>query len=178
MLDQEFKESKKKMIKIMITEQMREEARSNASKIRNMAVQMGFKSVFQTSDPMEDHFIGYLGEIVFRNYLIYDKIQASELFVVGEPDQGDFLIGDKVIDVKTGHRKYPIESIGDNFKFLITKQVKEKDIYVSILINNSFTEGYLMGFIEKERLNDYQLTGQIPHWEIPMKDLKSMEMLK
>jgi len=166
-------------VEIEISNVMKDEAKSRAIKTIEQA--RGLTPKFQT-DELKNKTIGFIGEAVFEKWLKDNSIDFKQENVYGKPDCGDFIVGDKIIEVKTGQMTWAVEQLQPGYKMYIAEQqISEKrDIYVNIQIDNNMKFAYITGFISSEdagKYNVFQSEKMInPAIGIPLRDLKSMEL--
>lgn len=146
------------MIEVKIPVFMKKEAKRLTELERQSWEGKKLKSRFNT-DLITNKFQGYLGELLFSHFLIDRCLTFDWDKSLGKADSSDFLVQGKKIDVKTGLRKKPLNTLNkDTFKLMLNKrQLLEhpNDIYFFILLqgDNPYEakKAYLVGFVSREK---------------------------
>ena len=133
---------------VKITDADRRGAKYEAEQLVDYANSTGKQAYL--GGTVTENYIGKLGEIAFRKFLDEKGVLFKELKYNGnEWDKCDFVISDKLIDVKSteeaSYKKY----------MMIPKpqfENKKKDFYVSIVVNQNHTNANVQGFMDYERI--------------------------
>ena len=140
--------------KVKISKSMKEEAKELASKMIKMAFIHNCKHVFTVKSQSESIYNGFLGQIVYRKYLLKTFYQFTERLVIdGRGDGGiDFIVKGNKVDVKTSkmQRLYEDTAWNNGYFFLLNRYQVNKlksDLFACVQLSKNYKIGYVMGHI-------------------------------
>lgn len=133
------------MGKVKITDEMKKEAREMSDEcLSNLKSTSNYADLY-----MKDRFYnGFLGEIVFREYLDNNSVEYEHIVELDGKSHGvDFVCyfpGEKTVDVKTATKSY--------YKYMMMPSSQydksDCDLYVGVKISDD--TGYVLGYSEKK----------------------------
>ena len=153
------------MIRYKLNDEIRKEARDYQKKVMETNTMNHANYTNLESDGR--YFVGYLGEWAFDRFLNENQIPHKwDCKADGYSDKADFIINNKLIDVKT--------SSDGGYKIMLISAAQvnkyQKDIYVSCGLRNGYIEIY--GFCYHQTLVDMPtvklkiLSKKMPHEEL------------
>lgn len=144
--------------KFLITKEIKQKADDRTKKILESARLNNLKPKFQTNE-YENHFIGCVGEVLIYDYFLSKNIDFVKELVYGKSDEADFWINGHSIDIKTGHRIELVKNLNpyySNFSIFIPFNQTLKDYYIIMMLDKDIENGYLLGYIDKQRLMSFE----------------------
>jgi len=158
-------------MKFFITEQAKKEAREYSDKIiKNLEGKPNYTNI-STDDR---YYFGYLGEWVFCKFLVRNDIQFKwgSIAIQDKVDNGDFIIKNKIIDVKTASKpEYK------NIMMPEKQLYRKSDFYVGIRLDGD--SGEIMGFCTHQDIQEVETKdfGKGPTKAIKFEELRNIDYL-
>lgn len=141
---------------IPITDDMVKTAREYSSAVERIDKIRNTKNYTGLVTP-DRYYYGALGEIAFARFLTDNKVSFDwKLSPDGKADNGDFIIADKVFDVKTSSKEYAD-------RLLVSKaqrSVHKADYYVAVKIIGS--NAFIIGLVRDKSLSEERTVEYYP----------------
>lgn len=142
-------------------------------------------AIYKTSTMKKDNYTrlsaenrylnGWIGEWGFKQFLDESEIKYQHnLRTDGKPDNGDFIIGGKIIDVKTASKSFHRKLLVSEIQY----QKHRSDFFVGVRINGEFVEVFgFITYVEMSKKIKMDFGYGIPVLSIDLFELKPIEEL-
>jgi len=143
-------------VEVPITNEIKDIAMDRAK--RTIESAEGLVSKFQTNE-LQNKTIGFIGELIFKEWLKNNNINFEHEIVYGKADGGDFIVGSKIVEVKTGKMTWDIKDLQSGYRFFIAEQQLDNkaDFYVNIQLDNVLETAYITGFISYKDTESFKI---------------------